>query len=53
MLFVIGSGETLVIAAYCKPENKVSLEFGEGSNNKIRIIHRRAYALRDEGHLQR
>jgi len=31
------------IAAYCKPENKVSLGFVEGLNNKIRVIQRRAY----------
>jgi len=30
------------IAAYCKPENKVSLGFVEGLNNKIRVIQRRA-----------
>ena len=36
------------IAAYCKPENKVSLGFVEGLNNKIRVIQRRACALRDE-----
>jgi transposase len=36
------------IAAYCKPENKVSLGFVEGLNNKIRVIQRRAYGLRDE-----
>ena len=33
------------IAAYCRPENKVSLGFVEGLNNKIRVIQRRAYAL--------
>jgi Transposase len=32
------------IAAYCKPETKVSLGFVEGLNNKIRVIQRRAYA---------
>jgi transposase len=26
------------IAAYCKPENKFSLGFVEGLNNKIRVI---------------
>lgn len=36
------------IAAYTKPENKVSLGFVEGLNNKIRVIQRRAYGLRDE-----
>jgi hypothetical protein len=35
------------IAAYCKPENKVSLGFVEGLNNKIRVFQRRAYGLRD------
>ena len=36
------------IAAYCRPDNKVSLGFVEGLNNKIRVIQRRAYGLRDE-----
>ena len=36
------------IAAYCRLENKVSLGFVEGLNNKIRVIQRRAYGLRDE-----
>ena len=36
------------IAAFCKPENKVSLGFVEGLNNKIRVIQRRAYGYRDE-----
>ena len=36
------------IAAYCKTENKVSLGFVEGLNNKIRVIQRRAYGLRDQ-----
>jgi transposase len=36
------------IAAYCQPENKVSLGFVEGLNNKIRVFQRRAYGLRDE-----
>jgi transposase len=36
------------IAAYCAPENKVALGFVEGLNNKIRVIQRRAYGLRDE-----
>jgi len=40
------------IAAYCKPENKVSLGFVEGLNNKIRVIQRRAYGLRDEENLR-
>jgi transposase len=40
------------IAAYCKPENKVPLGFVEGLNNKIRVIQRRAYGLRDEQYLK-
>jgi transposase len=40
------------IAAYCKPENKVSLGFVEGLNNKIRVFQRRAYGLRDEEYLR-
>jgi len=35
-----------------KPENKVSLGFVEGLNNKIRVIQRRAYGLRDEEYLR-
>lgn len=40
------------IAAYCKPENKVSLGFVEGLNNKIRVIQRRAYGIKDEEYLR-
>ena len=40
------------IAAYCQPANKVSLGFVEGLNNKIRVIQRRAYGLRDEEYLR-
>ncbi|MGE0387525.1 MAG: ISL3 family transposase, partial [Gammaproteobacteria bacterium] len=40
------------IAAYCLPEKKVSLGFVEGLNNKIRVIQRRAYGLRDEEYLR-
>ena len=40
------------IAAYCKPENKVALGFVEGLNNKIRVIQRRSYGLRDEDYLR-
>lgn len=36
------------IASFCKPENKVALGFVEGLNNKIRVIQRRAYGLRDQ-----
>ena len=40
------------IAAYSRPENKVSLGFVEGLNNKIRVIQRRAYGFRDEEYLR-
>ena len=40
------------ITAYCKPENKVALGFVEGLNNKIRVVQRRAYGLRDEEYLR-
>lgn len=40
------------IAAYCRPENKVSLGFVEGLNNKIRVFQRRAYGLRDQEYLR-
>ena len=40
------------IAAYCRPDNKVSLGFVEGLNNKIRVIQRRAYGLRDKDYLR-
>jgi len=40
------------IAAYCEPENKVALGFVEGLNNKVRVIQRRAYGLRDEEYLR-
>jgi len=39
------------IAAYCHPENRVALGFVEGLNNKIRVIQRRCYGLRDEDYL--
>jgi len=38
------------ISAYYQPENKVSLGFVEGLNNKIRVLQRRAYGLRDEAY---
>ena len=40
------------IAAFSRSENKVSLGFVEGLNNKIRVIQRRAYGLRDEEYLR-
>ena len=40
------------IAAYCRPDNKVALGFVEGLNNKVRVLQRRAYGLRDEEYLR-
>jgi transposase len=40
------------IVAYCHTDNKVSLGFVEGLNNKIRVLQRRAYGLRDEEYLR-
>ena len=40
------------IAAFILSENKVSLGFVEGLNNKVRVIQRRAYGLRDEEYLR-
>lgn len=40
------------IAVYSKLENKVSLGFAEGLNNKIRVFQRRAYGLTDEEYLR-
>ena len=40
------------IVSYCTPTNKVALGFVEGLNNKIRVIQRRAYGLRDEEYLR-
>jgi transposase len=40
------------IAAYCKPENKVSFGFVMGSNNEIRVIQCCAHGLRDEEYLR-
>jgi transposase len=40
------------IAAHCRTENKVALGFVEGLNNKVRVIQRRAYGLRDEEYLR-
>lgn len=39
------------IAAFCRPENKISLGFVEGLNNKVRVIQRRCYGVRDEDYL--
>ena len=40
------------ITAFIQSEDKVSLGFEEGLNNKIRVIQRRAYGLRDEEYLR-
>ena len=40
------------IVSYCNPQNKVMLGFVEGLNNKIRVIQRRAYGLRDGEYLR-
>jgi transposase len=40
------------MAAFIRSEEKVSLGFVEGLNNKIRVIQRRAYGLRDEEYLR-
>lgn len=40
------------IAAHITAEEKVSLGFVEGLNNKIRVIQRRAYGLHDEEYLR-
>lgn len=40
------------IATYCQLRNKVPLGFVEGINNKIRVLQRRAYGLRDEEYLR-
>ena len=40
------------IVSHCNPQNKVALGFVEGLNNKIRVIQRRAYGLRDEEYLR-
>ena len=36
------------IETYCKPENTIAFGFVEGLSNKIRVMHRRSYGLRDE-----
>ena len=40
------------IAAYIHSEDDVSLGFVEGLNNKIRVIQRRAYGLKDQEYLR-
>jgi len=36
---------------YCHPDRKVSIGFMEGLNNKIRVIQRRAYGIKDQEYL--
>lgn len=40
------------VVSYCHPDNKVSLGFMEGLNNKIRLIQRRAYGIKDQRYLK-
>jgi transposase len=40
------------IISYCHPEDKVSLGFMVGLNNKIRVIQRRAYGIKDREYLR-
>lgn len=40
------------IISYCHPDHKVSLGFMEGLNNKIRVIQRRSYGIRDMEYLK-
>lgn len=40
------------IISYCHPDHKVSLGFMEGLNNKIRVIQRRAYGIKDKEYLR-
>ena len=40
------------IVAFILSEDKVSLGFVEGLNNKVRVIQRRAYGIRDEEYLR-
>jgi transposase len=40
------------IISYCRPDHKVSLGFMEGLNNKIRVLQRRSYGIRNMHYLQ-
>ena len=40
------------VISYCRPDHKVSLGFMEGLNNKIRVIQRRSYGIRDMEYLK-
>jgi len=39
------------IVSYSNPDHKVSLGVMEGLNNKIRVIQRRAYGIKDQEYL--
>jgi transposase len=49
---MVGRGHWDGIVAYCRSDNKVALGFVKGLNNKIRVLQRRAYGLRDEEYLR-
>ncbi|GAB61156.1 MAG: ISL3 family transposase [Candidatus Jettenia sp.] len=40
------------IVSYCNPDNKISLGLVEGINNKVRVIQRRAYGIKDRDYLK-
>jgi transposase len=40
------------IISYCHPDNKVPMGFMEGLNNKIRVIQRRSFGIRDMEYLR-
>lgn len=40
------------IVNYCNPENKVSPGVVAGINNKVRVIQRRAYGIKDRVYLK-
>lgn len=40
------------IISYCHPDHKVSLGFMEGLNNKIRVIQRRSYGIKNKEYLR-
>ena len=41
------------LAAMIRPENKITLGFVEGLDDKIQVFERRVYSLRDEDCLRR
>lgn len=40
------------IVSYCNPNNNISLGLVEGINNKVRVIQRRAYGIKDREYLK-